>query len=238
MARFAWRIDPPSFAGEDTRRGEAPHLPEGVGNVVEIDLGGGRRVRLLPWRRTPNSLAESSPGSCVPPGCGGAPPAGRADVLRDQRRGPQRALHLRVGDCGGPSRHADQRRGMAVVRRDYDRGRARDGSLRGARPRERSGGLVSPALRGARIRPRRHYQGGAGGGSGTGDRLQAAGIMERPRDDGGETMRGMRGNKGLLVAGTLLVLGCGGPKRATVPGPQVGGQRGTGGEFTRGGATD
>ena len=30
-------------------------------------------------------------------------------------------------------------------------------------------------------------------------------------------MRGMRGNKGLLVAGTLLVLGCGGPKRATVP---------------------
>src|SRR5437879_8274127 len=73
MARCAWRIDPPSFAGEDTRRGEAPHLPEGVGNVVEIDLGGGRRVRLLPWRRTPNSLAESSPGSCVPPGCGGVP---------------------------------------------------------------------------------------------------------------------------------------------------------------------
>jgi len=51
-------------------------------------------------------------------------------------------------------------------------------------------------------------------------------------------MRGMRGNKGLLVAGTLLVLGCGGPKRATVPGPQVGGQRVTVVEFTPVAATN
>ena len=51
-------------------------------------------------------------------------------------------------------------------------------------------------------------------------------------------MRGMRGTKGLLVAGTLLVLGCGGPKRATVPGPQVGGQRVTVVEFTPVAATN